>query len=256
MRWLSAVAGVALIGLAVVLFTGWVPWAWSVQERRDQADAAVVRLDLGSGDVTVRPGDVQRIGLVARSRAWWGATPDQGWRTDGDTLVLGGCGWRCSVDYELVVPEGTRVEGETGSGTVRVRGASEVRVTVSSGDIELRDVTGRVDATTSSGDVLLERVGGPATVHSSSGSVTGRDLAGPVDASTSSGDIAVDLNRQQDLRADTSSGDVEVSVPAGAYRVDTDGDRDGGDVEVIDDPDARYALTLSTSSGSIAVRER
>jgi len=31
---------------------------------------------------------------------------------------------------------------------------------------------------------------------------------------------------------------------------------EGADIEVVDDPDARYALELDTSSGDIAVRTR
>ena len=44
-------------------------------------------------------------------------------------------------------------------------------------------------------------------------------------------------------------------MPAGSYRVDT-GDDEGADIEVVDDPDVRYALELDTSSGDIAVRTR
>jgi len=34
------------------------------------------------------------------------------------------------------------------------------------------------------------------------------------------------------------------------------GDDEGVDIEVVDDPDARYTLELDTSSGDIAVRTR
>ena len=59
----------------------------------------------------------------------------------------------------------------------------------------------------------------------------------------------------RNVRATTSSGDVDLAVPAGRYRVYT-GDDEGVDIEVVDDPDARYTLELDTSSGDIAVRTR
>ncbi|MGQ0779195.1 MAG: DUF4097 family beta strand repeat-containing protein [Pseudonocardiales bacterium] len=200
MRWVRAAAGVALIGLAVLLFTGWTPWSWTSQEHRDEIDAAVVRLDLSSGDVTVRSGAVDRISLLARSRSWWGK-PGQGWRRDGDAVVLGDCGWQCVVDYEVVVPPGTPVNGKTESGSVTIDGAETVDVEVSSGSIDISNVTGAVTASTNSGSVSLTQIRGPSTAHSSSGSITGQALAGPVDATTSSGDVTLDLTSQQNVRA-------------------------------------------------------
>jgi hypothetical protein len=211
---------VILIGLAVLLVTGSTPWSWTGQEQHDEIDAAVVRLDLGSGDVTVRREAVQRIQLIAHTQSWWGSDPDQGWRRDGDALVLGDCGWGCSVDYELRVPAGTKVEGTTGSGSITVDGAESVDVESGSGSLDISNVTGTAKASTGSGDVSLVQIGGSSTARSSSGSITGRALAGPVDANTSSGDVTVDLTRQQNVHAETSSGDVELTVPAGPYRVD------------------------------------
>ncbi|MCA1703436.1 MAG: DUF4097 domain-containing protein [Actinobacteria bacterium] len=258
MRWGAAVAGAALIGVAVLLITGWVPWASKSAEQHAEIDAAVVRLDLGSGDVTVRRGGVERISLLAQARSWWGA-PGQGWRRDGDAVVLGDCGWLCTVNYELVVPPKTRVVGTTESGSVTVDGAETVDVEVNSGSIDVSDVPGTVSASTNSGSVSLTRIGKLSTAHSSSGSINGHALAGPVVATTSSGDVTLDLARQQDVRAETSSGDVELAVPAGSYRVESPSlgtETDEERIEVVDDPNARYSLELSTSSGAVAVRQR
>ena len=169
-------------------------------------------------------------------------------------IVLTGCRG-CSVDYELVVPRGTAVSGDGGSGTVVVQGVGEVDVELGSGDIRVREVSGAVGARTGSGEVTLVHVAGPVDVQSSSGSISGSGLSGPVVADTSSGDVVLELTRAQEVRASTSSGDVDLTVPAGRYRVDT-GDDEGADIEVVDDPDARYALELDTSSGDIAVRTR
>ena len=136
-----------------------------------------------------------------------------------------------------------------------VQGVGEVDVELGFGDIRVREVSGAVGARTGSGEVTLVHVAGPVDVQSSSGSISGSGLSGPVVADTSSGDVVLKLTRAQEVRASTSSGDVDLTVPAGRYRVDT-GDDEGADIEVVDDPDARYALELDTSSGDIAVRTR
>lgn len=252
-------AVVALIALLVSCAPGTGPIQGGepsrTQEQRGQIDAAVVRLDLGSSDVVVRSGAVEQIDLIARIR-YSEREPEQSWRSDGDALVLHGCGRDCSVDYELVVPPGTRIEGKDGSGEVNLTGVAEVDVEVGAGDVEARDVPGAVTVSTGSGSVTLERIGGRSTVRSSSGSITGRELSGPVDATTSSGDVILDLARQQDVRAETSSGDVQLTVPAGSYRIDSRGSDDEQRIEVVNDPAAPYTLELSTSSGEITVRRR
>lgn len=259
-----AIVGLALIGVAMLIVTGWSPWSWatpwpgSADERHEQLDAGVrtVALDTGSGDVTIRTRDQARTSLTTRVDTWAWTRPDPTHRRDGATLVLTGCGNGCEVDYELVVPRGTAIEGETGSGDVTVVGAAATDVAVGSGDVEVREVPGTVVVDTGSGEIRLADVSGPSTLHTSSGSIRGDLLRGRVEASTSSGDIVLDLARPQHVRAETSSGDVELAVPAGRYQIDDSGGDGRGDIEVTDDPNARYTLELTTSSGDIAVAAR
>ena len=205
-------------------------------------------MDVGSGDVTIRTGDRARTSLTAHVRTWWWRDGDPVYRRDGDTFVLTGCRG-CSVDYDLVVPRGTAVSGNSGSGDVVVQGVAEVDIELGSGNVQVRDISGPVDARTGSGEVTLV-LAGPVEVESSSGSISGSSLAGPVHLGTNSGDVMLELTRAQQVRASTSSGDVDLAVPAGRYRVDAGDDgRDGderADIEVVDDPDARYALELDT----------
>lgn len=256
-----AVAGLAMIGLAGVILAGWSPQArpspWSIEVQHEELAAGItaVRIDdIGSGDVTIRTGDRERTSLTAQVRTWRWRDGDLSFVRDGDTLVLEECSG-CSVDYELVVPRGTTVSGETGSGDVIVQGVREVDLELGSGDVSVRDVAGRVQARTGSGAVTLLRVTGPVDVGSSSGSISGASLAGPVVADTSSGDVELELTRAQDVRASTSSGDIDLAVPDDRYRVVTDADGDVT-VDVTVDADARHLLVLETSSGDIAVRIR
>ena len=223
MRRGRAVAGLMMIGLAVVIFTGWSPWSWaspwSVEEQREElaAGITVVRMDVGSGDVMIRTGDRTRTSVTAQVRTWWWRNGDPAYRRDGATLVLTGCRG-CSVDYELVVPRGTAVSGSSGSGTLVAQGVREVDVELGSGDVRVRDVSGPVNARTGSGEVTLVRVVvGPVDVDSSSGSISGSGLAGPVVADTSSGDVALELTRAQEVRASTvpDPASPETVVPRG-----------------------------------------
>lgn len=132
MRRGRTVAGLAMIGLAVSIFTRWSPWSWaspwsapwSAEEQREELAAGIsaIRMDVGSGDVMIRTGDRTRPSVTAHVRTWWWRNGDPAYRRDGDTLVLTGCRG-CSVNYELVVPRGTAVSGSSGSGTVIVQGA-------------------------------------------------------------------------------------------------------------------------------------
>ncbi len=151
MRRGRAVAGLVMIGLAVVIFTGWSPWSWaspwsapwSVEEQREELAAGItaVRMDVGSGDVMIRTGDRTRTSVTAHMRTGWWRNGGPAYRRDGDTLVLTGCRG-CWVDYELVVPRGTAVSGSSGSGTVVVQGVREGDVELGSGDVRVRDVSG------------------------------------------------------------------------------------------------------------------
>lgn len=216
-------------------------------------------------------------------------------RLRGTTLELTDrCGWNCSVDYEVVLPTPVGVEGTLGSGgltvagmasvdmevhsggaevsgvdgSVRVRSGSgdlavsdvdgSVDVETGSGGVDVRDVSGRsVRAHAGSGDVELLGVRGELDVESGSGSLSGRDLrADGVRAVTGSGEVSLALRETGDVEARTSSGDVDLTVPGGAYRVDSETGSGEEVVRVTQDPNAPRALTLSTGSGEVSVAQR
>lgn len=238
------VAGLALIALAAAVLAGWSPlsWAgpWDSEEFSDELGGGItgIRLDdVGAGDVRVRADGRERTSVRAQvDTGWWGDA-EPSFRRDGGVLVLDECRG-CTVDYEIVLPAGVDVSGYTSSGNLVLFDAGAVDVESSSGDVTVRDATGRVDARSSSGEVTLVGTSGPAELQSSSG------------------DVTVDLSRAQDVRADSSSGDVDVVVPEGRYRVEAEGADADAEVDVVDDPAAPYALVLDSSSGEVTVRTR
>lgn len=143
------------------------------------------------------------------------------------------------VNGRVVSSSGTTVL--TGSGgiraTVRLPLGSELVVTTQSGDVRTHGPLPRVETTSVSGDVTLDRAG-VAEVHTTSGdvritradrvhanAVSGdvrvRELAERADVRTVSGDIAVHAVRASTVRARAVSGDISVTADAG-IEVDSD----------------------------------
>ncbi|TDC45316.1 hypothetical protein E1258_30470 [Micromonospora sp. KC207] len=211
----------------------------------------------GAGDVTVvgsGPAGQVRITRVLR---YHGDQPRVRYEIRGDELVLDtDCGSRCSISYEVTVPEGVAVRGEAGSGNVVLSRVGEVNVRVASGNLEITRATGAVRAETDSGNVEADDVRGPATLRASSGNVTGSRLSGQVDAETNSGNITVELAAPASVRAHASSGDVQLVVPAGRYQVRSDVGSGEADLGVVDDPGASLLLDVAANSGSVTVTAR
>ncbi len=119
-------------------------------------------------------------------------------------------------------------------------------------------MTGRLDLSTSSGDVQAVDATGDVVMRTSSGDVTGDRLGGErVDGRTSSGDVVLDfVDSPRDATAQTSSGDATVTVPeeAGiAYRVDVESDSGDDTIGVASDPDSPRSITARTNSGDARV---
>jgi len=197
-----------------------------------------VRLEIGgSGGATVK-GTKGNGGLsLHRTVAYRGDKPKgTTYRIENGVLVLGGCGNHCSVTYTVDVPAGIPVRGETSNGSVSVRQVGEVKVTTSSGPIEMNDVSGPVD------------------VRTSNGPITGRNIAGRrLQAETSNGAIELAFATAQDVRAKSSNGRIDLTVPQAGYRVSARTSNGGKRIDVTDDPSGRYRLDLTTSNGAIAV---
>ncbi len=183
---------VAGLGAGVLLLSA-CGWEMSRNEFTDDAaiDAKItsVRVHNESGDVTIRTGDRASVHrTVHHDRDRPGATH----HVEGDVLVIDRCPVRkCAVDYEVTVPAGTRVNGESDSGRVEVTGAAEVNFKVSSGDLTVRGVTGRVNVEADSGPVRLSDVGADVAVRASAGDVTVDNARGSVTVRGDGGNITV-----------------------------------------------------------------
>lgn len=256
--------GLAVTGAALVLLGGaaltWGNPSGDGEPRLDGiGEVRSVDIASGSGDVQVRYQPGGRAEVQQREhRGWWGSSGggEQYYTVNQGVLRLeSDCGWNCSVDYVVTLPTPVPVTGGLGSGSLDVVGMSSVDTEVGSGSVRIREVQGAVKTHAGSGEIQLVEIGGNVDVETSSGDVDGRNIrAQDVRAHSSSGGVALELLTPRTVDADTSSGNVELTVPRGVYRVDANADSGEENIEVARDPSAQRQLTLSTSSGDITVK--
>jgi DUF4097 and DUF4098 domain-containing protein YvlB len=145
-------------------------------------------------------------------------------------LFLGGMP---SVDVDVSLPEGSRVdasatagsvdcEGRLGDvridsryGDIRVDRSSAVRAHTSAGDIEVGLVDGTAEASTSYGEIRIGRASGALRLDSACGDITVTSALSSVGATTKYGQVRVLEAVRGSLVLETAYGAVEAGVRAG-----------------------------------------
>ncbi|NES29110.1 DUF4097 family beta strand repeat protein [Micromonospora terminaliae] len=211
----------------------------------------------GAGDVTIRatgPADQVRIKRIVR---YQGGEPNTRYEIKGDELVLpSDCGDRCTVSWEVTAPEGVTVRGDASSGNVTLHRVGPVDFTLKSGDVNVTEARGEVRVTTTSGNIEVVDATGPVRLRASSGDISARRLAAGVDAEATSGNVSVELDKPAAARLHATSGDVDLSVPEGRYRVRADAKSGDTDLAVPNDPAATLLLDVTATSGNVRVANR
>lgn len=131
-----------------------------------------VRMEQSGNEISVRPH------LYEQDRGWL-------------DLFRGG---RVAVDFDIVVPQGTRIDASTVSGELAVEGTR-----------------GPLDVQSVSGDVRLADIQGPIRLKTVSGDISGTDVAGALDANSVSGDLSFDRCRIHGCEVVTVSGDFHLA---------------------------------------------
>jgi len=125
-----------------------------------------------------------------------------------------------------------RVEGKTSGGNVRTRateGATELQT--SGGDITAEDLKGDLRAQTSGGDVRIKKIVGGVEAGTSGGNVSVDDVEGSVKAETSGGNVSVSVRgSNKGVHAETSGGNVTIAI-AKSVGATIDASTSGGEVE-------------------------
>ena len=208
----------------------------NVAFRRTRVETAVyqqpvsrVVVETSTGSIEVRRGDAGSPISLRRTLEWSFGSASSQEAVSGDVLTIRarcaetvGFG-RCSVSYILSVPEATAVNLTSSTGSLQVRDLSgDVQARASTGSVELTGLrSSTATAETSTGSVLVSFAASPTSVsaRASTGSV---DIVLPQDGT------------EYDVRASTSTGHQSITVP-----VRTKSPRH---------------IIASTSTGSVAVR--
>ena len=206
------------------------------------------------GDVAVRTSAIAetRIRRIVRTDG----DPEISYRITGTTLTVDTtCGSDCRSSYEIEAPTGVKVRGDLNSGSMTLIGVASADVAVDSGEIDLRGVSGAVKAKVTSGEITANALTGPATFEVTSGGVEATDLTGggAVQAEATSGSVRLRLAEPAPVTARTSDGDIDLEVPAGAYRIQQRVDAGDFESDVTSVPGAPTVLDLQASSGDISV---
>jgi hypothetical protein len=140
-------------------------------------------------------------------------------------------GKRESIDVEIAMPTGSRLDGEagaaalhctgrvgelrykTGVGAIRVDQTGPVRLRTGAGDVSVERATGRAEISTGSGAVEVGGVDGPAAVKNSNGDTWIGDVAGDLRANAANGRIAVDRPHAT-VVAKSANGDISLGAVA------------------------------------------
>jgi DUF4097 and DUF4098 domain-containing protein YvlB len=235
------------------------------------SEPLILDVDTGSGSIKIRSGTDDEVTIEGeiqvRRRFGWGKPRNADEyvqeiqdnppiELDGGRLRVGHISDRSlrnrvSISYDIVVPPGTEIVAESGSGSITVRDiAAPVAAHAGSGNLVLEDIAGPAKARTGSGSIRAERIGGSFNGKSGSGSIrleqsapgdvvvsTGsgssnlNGIVGSLNASSGSGRITVNGRLEGDWTLDAGSGQIRVSLPADAA-FNLDAESNSGNVDI------------------------
>ncbi|WP_421889042.1 DUF4097 family beta strand repeat-containing protein [Marinoscillum sp.] len=132
---------------------------------------------------------------------------------------------------------------EAGKLTLTLPAHVELKVTNSSGDIDISDFTGELEASTSSGDIVLKNITSDCWLKTTSGDLRARNVTGNIAMSSTSGGQEY-FEIRGNLETQATSGNIECDKVTGNVKAfATSGDLDFDGVE--------GAIEAGTTSGNI-----
>lgn len=177
-----------------------------------------------------------------------------------------------TVNYDVRVPRGARIIAFSDSGAIDVRDVSgHVEAHTQSSSIAMTDLGGTADIDTGSGAVTVDRAEGIVRIATSSSAIVARSLRGGLRARTGSGHVSgsfvgqgpVDVRTQSSgidltgvsgsLTTFSESGQTVVTgVPSEAWDVSSGSSR----IEISFESAVHATLMASTGSGTVTAPER
>jgi DUF4097 and DUF4098 domain-containing protein YvlB len=248
--------------LRAALWTALVVGAISVAPRPAQAQRGKYHTDstfaFGRGgfvDLSVSSGDITVTGWTrpeARVIVISERGPAELQLSSGRITVAARRGG--NVRIEVMVPVGSRVSATASSGDLRITGTNgEVEAQTSSGDVEVMDATDRVTISTMTGTIHAARIRGRLRINGTASDIDASEITGDIETHTVSGDVRMTRVTANQVRAETTSGDItyEGSMSAsGSYEFQAH----SGDVRLELPSNVSAGLQVQTYSGNITSR--
>jgi DUF4097 and DUF4098 domain-containing protein YvlB len=211
----------------------------------------------GTVDLTSFSGDITVRGWT-RNQARVRASTERGnlrWRFTSNRITVETDMYRGrtgETEYEVSVPEGTRVILRSMNGSLTVAGVKgEVDLHTNNGDVEVADAVGRVEMVTLSGDVTGLRLRGEVDATSLNGTVSLTDVQGRmVHAESTSGSIELTNVVSRDIDVSTVSGEVDFVGsldPQGQYSFQSH----SGSVTLTIPPTTSARFSIETFNGEV-----
>ena len=198
----------------------------------------------GSGYIHVSPGagnEVHIVGHVHASDWGFGASAEDRVRQvvdhppieqTGNIVSIGHhADWihNVSIDYDITTPRGTQLEASSGSGDLRIQDlGGPLKASTGSGSIQASGATGIVGLESGSGDIRADlRAAEDVKAQTGSGSIHLQGVDGALFARTGSGDVEVGGQPSSGWKIDTGSGSVTLNTGSAHFTLDASTDSGG-----------------------------
>ena len=174
--------------------------------------------------VELVPADVKSVEVTRHVDGWvfMGSGPHASWSMENDTLSLkvkcSAVISSCAARHQIKVPRGVAVVLKDDNGSVTATGFDT-----------------------------------PLKLRSDNGKVTVRDSSGALDLNSDNGTIDADGISSRQITADSSNGEVRLSLTAAPDRVETDSNNGSIEIALPQKPGLAYKVRTRTNNGSTKV---
>jgi hypothetical protein len=163
------------------------------------------------------------------------------WFTWGSDDVEGSITVKVPKEYNLSL--------STAGGNINVKNVNgKVGGGTSGGTLELSDIVGAIDLETSGGDIRASNITGELLMETSGGDIRIMDVKGDVDVNTSGGNVVLS-SIEGKIRAETSGGNITVRVKESNKGIVAE--TSGGNIDLMLPKSISATLDASTSGGEV-----
>jgi len=210
----------------------------------------ILDVTAGTGVITVRGWDRAEVQVRARSDAgeFQFGKSARAVRVEALRTTRSRLG---DVTIEVRVPLNTRVVVANSSGDVQVLDVrGEVDANLLNGDVIIRGASGRTAVTNVTGEITISDIDGPIKVQSLTGNITVTDIRGDVDVSSSTGEVSLSGIQANQIKAEVVQGEISFDgtlSASGRYEFGTH----SGDVHLFLPQHAAGTLIMQSFSGNL-----